>query len=83
MKTGSAHVNRIPYGDKVNGGDEGVSIPGVVAALAWAVALVAGLLALAAGRFLLGTAALTFAVSAPWFGLALVSRARERSTHPH
>jgi hypothetical protein len=58
------------------GNDSGVSVPGVIAAVIWAVGLVAGLIALATGHGVLATVVLSFAVMSPWVGLAWVSRSQ-------
>ncbi|QNI08903.1 hypothetical protein GAN17_23620 [Mycobacterium kubicae] len=50
----------------------GVSIPGLIAAGAWALGLVAGIVALVTGHTAVAAVALVGAVMAPWLGLALI-----------
>lgn len=61
--------------------EDGVSVPGVIAALSWAAGLLVGLFALAAGHAAVATVALVLAIVAPWFGLAWVQHARRRDDH--
>lgn len=55
-----------------------VSIPGLVAAAAWAVGLIVGLVALAIGHVALAGVSLVLAIMAPWIGLAWVSHNQRR-----
>jgi hypothetical protein len=54
-------------------GENTVNVPGLVAAVAWAVALAGGLVALIAGHDMLAAVVLVLGVMAPWFGVAWVS----------
>ena len=62
-------------------GDDTVSVPGLVAAGAWALGLMVGLVALATGHQLIAGVALILAIMSPWFGLAWVSRGQRREAH--
>jgi hypothetical protein len=53
-------------------------VPGRVAAVLWALGVLAGVLALLTGHAGLAIAGLVLAVAAPWFGLAWMSHSRRR-----
>lgn len=59
----------------------GVSIPGLIAAGVWAIGLVVGLIALATGHAAVAGVSLVLAVMSPWFGLAWVSHSQRRVAH--
>ncbi|GAB3007992.1 hypothetical protein [Mycobacterium bourgelatii] len=59
--------------------DNGVRLPGLIAAVTWAVGLVAGMISLATGHGAVAIVILTLAVMSPWVGLAWVSRSRPTS----
>lgn len=73
--TATCHAD--PRNEQLNGADHGEVNPvGVVAAALWAVGLIAGIVALATGHGAAATVILSFAVMAPWVGLAWVSRSQ-------
>lgn len=55
-------------------GEHAVSVPGVVAAVTWAVGLAIGLAAMSAGHELVAGVSLVLAIMSPWLGLAWVAR---------
>ena len=59
----------------------GVSFPGLVATMGWAVGFVFGVSALVTGHAGAAVVALVVAVVAPWFGVAWVSHGRRRAYH--
>jgi hypothetical protein len=54
-------------------GESTVNVGGLVAAVAWALALAGGLVALIAGHDMVAAVVLVLGVMAPWFGVAWVS----------
>ncbi|ORB87485.1 hypothetical protein B1987_12700 [Mycobacterium kansasii] len=74
LNTGSTAV-RSGYPARAEVGEQGVNVPGLVAAVVWATGLLLGLVLLTTGHSVVAAAILVVAVMAPWIGLA-VSRSR-------
>jgi hypothetical protein len=58
--------------------EDGPSVPGLVAAAAWAIGLAVGLGALIAGHPVLAAVAAIMGLMAPWFGLGWIEHTHRR-----